>query len=247
MSGPQTTNAKQADRRMNVTVGIIQPNYLPWRGYFDFIAEVDVFIFLDDVQYTRGDWRNRNRIRLRKGGSAWITVPVCHGGSCEIREARIDQSRPWAKQHLASLQSNYCGTEGFASFFPVLEEALSHTWERIADLDIALTKKILKHLGITTPLLSASDLGVEGRRDERLIRLVRAVRGTRYLSGPAALAYLQPGLWRAAGIELAFKSYAGYAPYQQVGPGFDPQVSIVDTIFMTGAAAPFYVRPMRDT
>lgn len=246
MSGAQAISDRKADRRMNLTVGIIQPNYLPWRGYFDFIAEVDLFIFLDDVQYTRRDWRNRNRIRLLKGDSEWITVPVLHGGLCEIREARIDQTRPWSEQHLASFQRNYSGTEGFAALFPILAENLSRPWERIADLDITMTKVILKHLGITTPLMCASDFGIEGRRDERLIRLVRAVDGTRYLSGPAALDYLQPELWSAAGIELAFKSYVGYAPYEQVGPGFDPQISIVDTIFMTGAAAPLYVRPLRE-
>ena len=79
------------------TIGIIQPNYIPWRGYFDFINEVDVFVFLDDVQFTRRDWRTRNKIRMPNGETFWLTVPVTGPRDQLICDVRIDNSQKWAQ------------------------------------------------------------------------------------------------------------------------------------------------------
>lgn len=220
------------------TIGIIQPNYLPWRGYFDFISEVDTFVFLDDVKYTEQDWRNRNRVRLKSGGTAWLTVPVRRTDRRgPIREVRIDASKNWARRHLETLRMNYSGTAGFASLFPILEEHLGSPPELLADLDIRLTVTLARLLGIDTEFVRSSDLAGGGHKDTRLISLVERLGGTRYLSGPSALSYLQPELWQDAGIELAIKSYDGYAPYRQIAEPFEPFVSVIDLMFMTGTAA----------
>src|ERR1051326_1204765 len=109
-------------RRTNKrTIGIIQPNYLTWRGYFDFVHDVDVFVFLDDVQYTLRDWRNRNRIRTREGGSLWLTVPVLGGRNQLIHEVRIDNSQRWAKKHLDTLFHNYNKAPHFDTYFEKLK------------------------------------------------------------------------------------------------------------------------------
>lgn len=222
------------------TVGIIQPNFIPWRGYFDFIREVDVFVFLDDVQYTSQDWRNRNRLRSRSGPSQWITVPVLGSRSALLRDVRIDPNPRWARKHLAYLRQNYARAPHLDLVTGLLAEAYDRHGS-LSDLNIALCRRIMALLGLETPTLRASELGCEGVKDARLIALVQRLNGDRYLSGPAAKAYLQPGLWADAGIELAFKGYGGYPEYRQIAEPFDPAVSIIDLLAMEGSRARHYL------
>lgn len=224
------------------TVGIIQPNYLPWRGYFDFLREVDVFVVLDDVQYTPRDWRSRNRIKLADGSCRWITVPVRGGREQLIHEVLVDDAQPWRRKHLETLRHSYGRTPGFVEYFPRLEALIGDgALTRLVDLNLALTRAIAGWLGIATPLVLASDCGTTGVKDEKLIALVQAVGGDAYLSGPAAQAYIEPARWAAAGIDLRYKDYGGYAEYAQIAPPFEPAVSVVDLLFMQGAAAPDYI------
>jgi hypothetical protein len=223
------------------TVGIIQPNYLPWRGYFDFINEVDVFVFLDDVQYTKRDWRNRNRIRTRDGRSVWLSVPVLGGTDQLINEAVIDASTGWHETHLATLTHNYGKTPHFRDYVARLRPVFERRHEKLSDLTIALTMEIAVWLGIRTEFVTASSLGATGVKDERLLELVTKLDGSTYLSGPAAAAYIQPQLWDEAGIELRFKRYPEYPVYPQIAEPFDPAVSILDLLFMVGPHAPEYI------
>lgn len=222
------------------TVGIIQPNFIPWRGYFDFIREVDIFVFLDDVKYTSQDWRNRNRLRSRSGESQWITVPVLGSRKALLRDVRIDRSTRWARKHIAYLQQNYAKVPHLGLVTELLTEAYDRH-DRLSELNISLCRRILTLLEIDTPTLLSAELGCDGIKDERLIRIVQRLNGDRYLSGPAAKAYLQPLLWAEAGIELAFKDYGGYPEYPQIAEPFDPAVSIIDLLAMTGARARDYV------
>jgi hypothetical protein len=223
------------------TVGIIQPNYIPWRGYFDFIRKVDVFIFLDDVQYTRQDWRNRNIIRTLDGRTQYLTVPVEGGINQKIMDVRVKNTEPWKKKHLGSLKQNYRKAAYFDRYFPEFTDALMEDYELLADLDIALTRLVAGWLGISTEFRLASEFGREGVKDEKLIDLVRAVDGSRYLSGPAATAYLRPELWQEADIELAFMTYGPYPDYPQISQPFEPAVSVLDLVFMTGPNAPAHI------
>ena len=142
------------------SVGIIQPNYLPWRGYFDFIHEVDVFVFLDDVQYTPRDWRSRNRVKMPDGSCRWITVPVLGGRDQLIRDVRIDNAQGWQRKHLETLRHSYGKAPWFGEYFPRLEALLiDGGFERLCDLDVALTREIAGWLGIGTPVVLASALG----------------------------------------------------------------------------------------
>ncbi len=225
------------------SVGIIQPNYVPWRGYFDFINSVDVFVFHDDLQYTKGDWRNRNRIRTTSGPSIWLTVPVSANSDTMIRDARIDTAQDWARKHLAMLEANYRTAPYYQSYIGGLREILTAGHETISSLDIALTLKISEWLGIDTKFVVSSEMDVDGYRDTKLMALIRAVGGTRYVSGPAAKAYIQPELWFEAGIELAYFDYPHYPSYPQVSDPYDPAVSVLDLLFMTGPEAPDHIWP----
>ena len=222
-------------------IGIIQPCYLPWRGFFDFVHEVDVFVFLDDVQYTVRDWRNRNRIKSKDGGTLWLTVPVVGGRNQEIRDVKIDNSQPWIRKHLASLEHSYGRLEHFREYIDVLSSVYAVGFESLSELDVALTKALCKCLGVETEFVLASTLGSEGKKDDKLLAIVKRLGGDAYVSGPSAAAYLRPELWQEAGVRLLYKDYSGYPEYPQIAPPFAPGVSIVDTLFMLGKAAPDYI------
>ena len=229
------------DQNAGKTIGIIQPNYIPWRGYFDFINDVDVFVFLDDVQYTRQDWRNRNRVRTRGGQSIWLTVPVLGGINQLIKDARIDTSKNWYEGHLATLTQSYGKAPYFSDYIGRLGSIFFRGYELLSQLTIDLTTEIAGWLGIQTQFIVASDLGMTGVKDEKLIQIVRKLGGNSYLSGPAAKAYLQPHLWTGAGVQLRFKSYPDYPAYPQIAEPFEPAVSILDLMFMVGPRAPEYI------
>jgi hypothetical protein len=224
------------------TIGIIQPNYIPWRGYFDFIREVDTFVFLDDVQYTRRDWRNRNRIKLPNGETQWLTVPVLGGRDQLIVDVRIDNSRNWAHKHLEALRHSYSKTPFFNAYRESLESLYAPgRFDRLTDLNAALVRQICEWLGLKTDFVSSSELGAAGTKDDRLLLIVQQLGGDAYLSGPAARSYIRPEIWDAAGIELRYKSYSGYPEYPQISPPFEPAVTVLDLLFMVGHAAPDYI------
>lgn len=223
------------------TIGVIQPSFIPWRGYFDFIHEVDVFVFLDDVQYTVRDWRNRNRIRTVDGPSSWLTIPVKGGRNQLIKDVMVDTEQDWRRKHLNTLRHNYARTPYFDEYFPGVEAVYDEPIQSLSELDIRLTEAISGWLGIETLFRVSSDLEVPGDKGARLRNLVKALGGDRYLSGPSAAEYLDPRAWEAQGIQLDFKDYGGYPQYEQIAEPFDPQVSILDLLFMTGPSAPEYI------
>ena len=224
------------------TVGIIQPNFIPWRGYFDFINDVDIFVILDDVQYTKQDWRNRNRIRTQSGKSDWLTVPINSVSLKQlIRDVQLSETTNWRESHLFKLRQNYASAPYFNEIFDLISVEYAKDTNRLLDLDIGLINSIMRYLGITTKLRLASDIPSGGVRDEKLIDMVSYLGGTRYLSGPAAKSYIQPDMWQDNGIELAFKSYPDYPPYDQIAAPYDPFVSIIDLMFMKGPKTPEFI------
>jgi hypothetical protein len=221
-------------------VGIIQPNFLPWRGYFDFIRSVDLFIFLDDVQYTRRDWRSRNRIKTPQG-TQWLSVPVHDDGRRTlVREARIDHGRDWRHKHLGSWQANYGDAPHYATIKPLLHEIYAHEDERLVDLTMRTTRLLCGALGITTPLRAASDFAVPGAATDKLIGLLLACGATHYLSGPSAEDYLDKTRFAHCGITLQYKTY-DYPPYPQLWGDFEGSVSVLDLLANCGPSAPKYL------
>ena len=221
-------------------VGIIQSNFLPWRGYFDFIREVDLFIIHDDLQYTKGDWRNRNRIKTPRG-LEWITVPVNYKHTSQlIEETTVDYSTPWARKMLNRIKESYCNTHGFDEYYPELSEELLESVDSISNLNVRLIRWACRHLKIETPIKFSREFNPRGIKTERLIGILKQVRATAYLSGPAAQAYLETELFGNEGIKLEFKKY-NYVEYPQLYPPFESQVSIIDLLFMMGEKAHLYL------
>ena len=221
-------------------VGIIQSNFLPWRGYFDFIRETDLFILHDDLQYTKGDWRNRNRIKTERG-LEWITVPVQYRHTRQwIEETPVDYSTPWAQKMLNRIRESYRRAPYFEPYFIELADLLTQPATSISDLNLHLIKWVCRHFEIHTPIRMSREFQPQGVKTERLIGILRQVKATTYLSGPAAQAYLLPQMFEQADIRLEYKQY-DYPEYDQLYPPFETAVSVIDLLFMKGKDAIFYL------
>jgi hypothetical protein len=224
-------------------VAIVQSNYVPWRGYFDLIASVDEFILLDDVQYTRRDWRNRNRIKTPEG-PRWLTIPVKVRGryTQSIRETEVADPA-WAERHWRILEQSYRGSRGFDDAGPFVEGLYAEApREYLSHVNRRFLEGICARLGIETPLTDSLDYGPEGVKSERLIDLCRNAGASEYVSGPAAKAYLDEREFEAAGIRVSWFEYGPYPDYEQVHPPFDPKLSVLDVLLCTGDDATRYVR-----
>jgi hypothetical protein len=226
----------------NKTVAIVQSNYVPWKGYFDLMRRVDEFVLYDDVQYTRRDWRNRNRLKSPEG-VRWLTIPVQVKGRYlqRIDETFISDPR-WGERHWATLTAWYRNAPCFTRYRPVLESLYRDT----CDLGLsAINRRFLEVLrdllGIATPLVPSSDYFATGHKTERLLSICRAAGAERYLSGPAAREYLDEDAFRAAGIEVQWMSYAGYPEYPQLHPPFEHSVSVLDLLLNVGEDAGAYM------
>ncbi len=223
-------------------VGVIQSSFIPWRGYFDFIASVDLFVFHDDIQYTKGDWRNRNRLRT-PSGSAWLTVPVHYERVSQlICETRVAEGTDWRTKHLRMWRENYRRAPYLDDTLHLLgdmergREALT-----ISQLNIGLIRSICAYLDIDTPFAIAADYGLVGSKTDRLLDLLGKVGASVYLSGPSADGYLDKKAFQRSGIALEYKSY-DYAPYPQQWGEVDGAVSILDLIANVGPSAKSHIR-----
>jgi hypothetical protein len=227
---------------MNVV--ILQPSYIPWRGYFGQIRKADLFIFYDDVQYDKHGWRNRNQIKTAQG-KHWLTIPVHSKGVTEgipIKDVRIDWSKPWGKNHLKALTSAYNKSPHFKDYLPLLESFYQRRDECLADFTIETTIRLSRELGITsTRFLRSSELsGIHGAKTDRLIQILKHVGAKHYISGPSARDYIEKERFDEAGITLEYMEY-NYPEYPQLYPPFEPYVTILDLLCMTGKDALNYI------
>ena len=221
-------------------VGVIQSNYVPWRGYFDFIASVDVFVIYDDVQYSPGSWRNRNQLKTANGVK-WLTVPVKKKLGLAIDETEIEYAHPWIEQNRGLIKAALGKCPHYREAIALWEEGIRHNDRTITELNVRLIRLICAYLGIGTPLRMAREFSLSGAKTERLIHLLQSLNATTYLSGPAAKAYLEIDRFREAGIRLEFKTY-DYAAYSQPFGAFAGAVSILDLIANEGTNAPAFLR-----
>lgn len=217
-------------------VGVIQSNYIPWRGYFDLIDDVELFVFYDDVQYTKNDWRNRNRIKTPTGAQ-WLTVPVRHVHSAQlIHETRLEEGLPWRRKHLGSIEQAYRKAPHFDAYYPAFARLLSQPYANLAELNHALILWLMAQFGITTPIKHSRDYPLAGKRGDRLLALLEQAGATRYLSGPSASSYLDTAEFARHGIQVEYKTY-DYAPYPQLWGAFAGNVTVLDLLFNTGPEA----------
>ncbi|MCK9614359.1 MAG: WbqC family protein [Candidatus Omnitrophica bacterium] len=215
-------------------VGLIQSNFIPWRGYFDFIDEADLFIYHDDLQYTKGDWRNRNKIKTEKG-MAWITVPVSYKTTNQlIYGTYIDYTQDWTKRIINKLYNYYKDAPYFKVYADVFFAILNSKYKTISELNIHVNNWVMSILGIKTVIRMSYELNPVGRKTDRIIDILQKVGADTYLSGPSAKNYLEENKFSEHGIALEYKNYE-YKEYSQLFGKFEPNVSILDMIFNIGA------------
>ena len=222
-------------------VAILQSNYIPWKGYFDLISWVDDFIFYDEVQYTKNDWRNRNRIKTAQGVQ-WLTIPVRQERLGQrISETRIFEAG-WGARHWRTVTQAYARAAHFQRYRGELEELYRNPGsELLSAINQRFIRVINQLLDIPTRLHSAADFEVSGDPTARLVQLVQAVGGTEYVSGPAAAAYLDADQFARAGIGLTWMSYEGYPEYRQLHGPFEHRVSVLDLLLNEGPDAPRFL------
>ena len=220
---------------------ISQSNYIPWKGYFDMIASVDVFVVYDEVQYTKNDWRNRNLIKT-KNELQWLTIPVKQKSlSQTICETEVFNTN-WKKKHIGSLQSNY----GKALFFKEFKERIFKIYElsstSLSEINLRFIKEICAILEIDTRIIDSRSLNLSGNKQQRLVQACRKLNANTYLSGPAAKSYIDEDFFTSNQIKLEWMDYSGYKTYNQLHPPFKHEVSILDLIFNEGANAKKFLK-----
>ena len=227
-------------------VAILQSNYIPWKGYFDLIAAVDEFIIYDDMQYTRRDWRNRNLIKTAQG-LKWLSVPVKVKGKYlqSIRETEIDGNN-WQKNHWGNLQQNYRKAPHYREISQLLAALyLEQTHSHLTPLNLSFIRKICDYLSIETKISHSWDYTLVEGKTERLAALCQQAGADEYISGPAAIDYIDEQCFSEKGITLSWFDYSGYQQYPQLWEGFEHGVTILDLLFNCGKDSVNYMRHLK--
>lgn len=217
-------------------VAIMQPTYLPWSGYFGLMRSVDLFIFLDSVQFARRSWQQRNQIKTANGPQ-WLTIPVLAKGKrdCLISEMEIDQAVKFTEKHKKSIELNYKKTPYFKTIAPELLPYIDSSVRQLADLTIGLTLCMRDLLGITVPVLRSSELQGEGSKAELLASLCEEVGATEYIAVPGSRNYLEMSdAFLKIGISVRYFEF-NHPQYSQMFGGFSPYMSCIDMLFNCGA------------
>lgn len=227
-------------------VGVIQSNYIPWKGYFDIIHDSDLFIFYDDVQYTKNDWRNRNKVKSADG-ARWLTIPIHkheHRLICDVRLGAPD----WGRTHWDTIGQLYRKAPYFRLYKGFFEHVyLERRWELLSELNQFLIESISRDmLGIRTEFADSRTFGASGGRLARLLDLLSMVGANAYVSGPSAKSYIDETEFERKGIQLVYKDYSKYPEYPQFYPPFAHGVTILDLLFQTGPEAPYFIWGWRE-
>lgn len=240
---PRTVPDRTMPRR---SLAVLQSNYIPWKGYFDIIHDVDTFVFYDDLQYTKNDWRNRNKIKVANG-LQWLTIPVGTDKNRLICEVELVDSG-WQKKHWETIRQQYGRCPHFTRYRPFFEAIyLGNIWRNLSDLNQHLIRGISTELlGIDTVFQDSRQFKLSGQKLERLLDLIGQTGASDYISGPAAREYIDEQRFAELEVDLIWKSYAGYPAYRQLHPPFEHGVSILDLLFNEGPDTPWYIWGWRD-
>lgn len=225
------------------SLAILQSNYIPWKGYFDIIGSVDEFVIYDCVQYTKNDWRNRNKIKTPKG-TEWITIPCNFSSSSQkINETKVT-NHLWANKHYKTLVQYYSKAKYFKQYETIFKDLYKEleTEEFLSNINYKFIITINKILGIDTKISKCEDFNLVEGQTLRLLQICKDAGANIYLSGPAAKDYLDEGMFEKENIKVEWMNYGGYREYEQLNPPFEHGVSILDLIFNVGDEAPNYMK-----
>ena len=225
-------------------VAIVQSSYIPWKGYFDLMRAVDEFILLDEVQFTKRDWRSRNRIKTAQG-PLWLSIPVQTKGRFHQAIQETEISDPgWAQSHWRSISTHYAKTPYFAQYRDSICALYQRTETSLSEINRRMIEGLAALLDIRTKLTWSMDYASVGSKTDRLVSLCEQSGATGYLSGPSAGAYLDLDRFAAAGITVRYADYTGYPEYPQLYPPFEHAVSVIDLLLNAGPGASTYLKDL---
>lgn len=222
-------------------VAIIQSNYIPWKGYFDIIASVDNFVLYDTVQFTKNDWRNRNKIKTPQGVQ-WLTVPVGQSINRRICDVVLSDSH-WQVRHWKTLESNYRRALHFLEIAQLISPVYLQRYHgTLSSLNRELIFLVCEYLGIETKIINSSDFELQGGQNERLLNICFQLGATEYISGPSAKGYLNEQIFNKNGIKVRWFDYSKYPEYPQLWGEFIHEVTILDLLFNCGPYSKKYMK-----
>lgn len=235
-------------------IGILQPGYLPWLGFFEQMYNTDVFVILDDVQYDKKSWRNRNRIRT-KDGWIWLTVPVLTKGSFSqrIQDVCINNEIPWQRKHLKSLETNYQKASYYKDHIDFFRELYSKEWKYLLDLDMAVIEYLKAQLKLNAKIFFSSSLYAAdpeeledpaascraatcGAKNEKILNICKKLSADILYDGESAESFIDKALFAKEGINIEFQHY-NHPVYTQLFQPFMPYMSVIDLLFNCGNAS----------
>src|SRR3990170_2611278 len=229
-------------------VAIHQPQFIPWLGYFDKIDQADVFIFLDNVQYKKNEYQNRNRIKTANGWQ-WLTVPVLYKFPQKINEVRINNKIDWKRKYLNTLVTNYSKSKYFEKYILYFKALYSKEWEFISDINIDVTRQLAGFLGIKKNFIIASEFlsadKEEGDATKRLIDICRLIGADTYLAGKDGAKYMDVEKFTKSGIKLTFQDFK-HPVYNQLFRKFEPYMSVIDLLFNHGEESLEIIRKYKE-
>lgn len=228
---------------MEQKVTICQSNYIPWKGYFDMINSADTFVIYDDMQYTKNDWRNRNKIKSLQGVQ-WITIATkIESLHQKIKDSKI-HDKNWHSTHIKTIKQNYAKAANFKETYEFLADLYSQAanFAFLSEVNYLFLSNICNFLDIKTKIIFSSEFDLVEDRTQRLIDICNQLKANVYYSGPAAKAYLNEALFQDSGIEIRYMDYSGYREYQQLYPPFEHGVSIIDLLLHEGKNAKNYLK-----
>jgi WbqC-like protein family len=214
---------------------ITQSNYIPWKGFFDAINQVDEVIIYDEMQFTKRDWRNRNLIKTSQG-LQWLTIPVETKNKYfqKIIDVKI-ADKNWTKNHWKSLQINYSKTKCFSSEKDFINQLYANSkYDFLHEINLHFIEEIKKYLKISTPIIPSVFINDALEKNERLIEICKKRNATNYFTGAAAKAYLNENLFSENNIKVHYFDFENYPEYKQLFGNFHHHVSILDLIFNEG-------------
>lgn len=217
------------------TVVISQPMFFPWIGLFEQIQVSDIFIYYDDVQFSKGSFENRVQIKTANG-LKWLTVPVKHDRlSQTILETRIDERRDWRTAHLAFLRQQFFSAPFREDVLEIVRSVYEKPATELASLCMRSMDAICTYFGLADPqrMVRSSQLGIDGNGSQRVLDIVRAHGADRYVTGHGATNYLDHEAFEEAGVRVEYMDYMKNAYKQLFGP-FTASVSILDLVANLG-------------
>lgn len=222
---------------MKHTIGIMQPTYLPWLGYFEMISSSDTFVLLDDVQFQKKSWQQRNRIKSAFG-PLMLTVPVLTKGKRfqHISEVCINNQEGWSSKHLRSIELAYLKSRHYKDIFPALQQIYSKKWDSLVELNVSLLKLLMELLGISTLVTLSSDLKIAASGNEKIVAICEHCNCSRLYDAAGAVEFIDADLMERSGIEVVYQQYA-HPVYHQLNGEFIPYMSVIDLLFNEGPAS----------